>query len=298
MLEPTVGSFSNQLTSTTTLPPSLTQFTSLPPGPYLAPPAMYGKTLEALAAVSPNYAPFGKPSPSPAMLSPPNLPNAGNFTGLSPPNPTPMNQSASNVLLRLSGLNQFTNSNVTLPANITAPNSSIQPGTTGTNFANLVAFLPQTSLSGLHQSLSPNWGATGLNSVTSMPSINNHFTASPSMNVNKTTGQPSNPYGNFPISLNGLNLSPPNLPVKDKYIIQLVYANSMVEKFFILNMQTLMCFTQVCFEKSLQKVTVDKQQDNLFLVNEKSFVIVFKNFWMVLLRRDKKVQKFATKFIL
>ncbi|ETO19598.1 hypothetical protein RFI_17631, partial [Reticulomyxa filosa] len=192
VLDPRIMSFPNTVT---TIQPSFTQFASLPPGPYLAPPAMYGKTLEVLAAVSPNFAPFGKPSPSPAMLSPPNLPNNvcyiykyiySGLAGLSPPNPNPINQSASNMLLQLSGLNQFANGN-------TNPSFTGNVGAQATNFANLTAFVPPSSITALQQ-LSPTWGATlqNLNSVASIPSVHNTFSTtgtnalSSSVHVSKT----------------------------------------------------------------------------------------------------------------
>jgi len=216
-------SFHNTLATNGLLQPQLAQFNTLPPGPYLAPPALYGKTLDALAAVSPAYIPFNKqPSPSPAMLSPPNLPNT-NFPSLvSPPNP--MHQNPPDVFLQLSGLNHLANANQnTLATNLGIPTNATMPNTgQTTNFTSLLTMLPPTSLPRLNQSLSPNWGATagqGLNSVASLPSVNNAFTGSPLMNVNKSTSFPqSNVYGNFSLNynMNGLHLSPPNLPVKDK----------------------------------------------------------------------------------
>jgi RNA recognition motif-containing protein len=224
MLDQTTMSFPNPFT-TNVFSSSLTQFNSLPPGPHLAPPAMYGKTLDALAGVSPGYVPFSKqPSPSPGMLSPPNLPTTNNLTtSLSPPNP--INQSASNMFLQLSALNQLANGNNTLPTNLGLTNGSMQPTAQATNFASLITLLPPTSLPALHQSLSPNWkpAIQGLNSVASLPSVNNTFTNTTSTNGNKSTSIPqSNAYGNFPLNLNmnGLFLSPPNLPGKESLLSQ------------------------------------------------------------------------------
>ncbi|ETO09430.1 hypothetical protein RFI_27943 [Reticulomyxa filosa] len=250
----------------------LNQFNNLPPGPYLAPPATYGKTLEALATVSPTFASLNKQlSPSPGMLSPPNIPNGVCYCLRSNPNfflkkkkkiyiflnkglnhqpnshlsffffDTKKKQNhrttfASNVLLQLPGLTQLTNISTNNNNNFLSTNMNVstngltQPGSQLTNFGNLIALTAATGLQGLHQSLSPNWSATmqGLNSVQSLPSVTNAFTGSPIMTVNKTTNpqQLSNPYANFSlnVAMNGLSLSPPNLPVKDqkkKFVVEM-----------------------------------------------------------------------------
>jgi len=197
--------------------PPLNQFNSLPPGPYLAPPTMYGKTLDALAASSsPSFMPFAKPSQasSVSMVSPPNHNNLAAL--LSPPNPT-QNPSTSDLLLQLSALNQLTNGNNFM----FSTNELMQqnPFAATTNFANLVTLLPPTTTF-----QSSNWAGLqpSMNSVTSLPSVGNNFTnnntnSSSSINMQKTTNIPqSNLPFNFNMNMNALSFSPPNAPMKDR----------------------------------------------------------------------------------
>jgi len=214
-----LNTFSNGL-SNNSFQPSLTQFNSLPPGPYLAPPAMYGKTLEALASTSPSYTSYSASGPSPA-LSPPNL---NNFPmSLSPPNA--LSQSSSNLLL-LSPLNPLsTNTNSSLGMNLgmTTNNGLINQPSQITNFANLITLLPSSTLSQLQQSLSSNWGTLqNLNSVTSIPSVTNPFTTGPSVHMNNSIPQSSSFYNTFPLNFGTKNMSfsPSGFPMKDSLVTQ------------------------------------------------------------------------------
>jgi len=211
------NTFSNGV-SNNSFQPSLTQFNSLPPGPYLAPPAMYGKTLEALASTSPSYTSYTS-GPSPAV-SPPNL---NNFPiSLSPPNP--LSQSTSNLLL-LSAYPLSNNTNNSLAMNLgMTSNGQISQPPQITNFANLITLLPSSTLSQLQQSLSSNWGTTiqNLNSVTSIPSATNPFTAGPSVNMNNSIPQSSSFYNTFPLNFGTKNVSfsQSGFPMKDSLVTQ------------------------------------------------------------------------------